>query len=525
MTGSVRRLLPAVFLIGAAAAGLRARAFVALDRVLPLGGLYVDEESFTHSPVIPGGTVFARPPGMYAAAWITGAAGAPLRARVVMSLVSLLPAVALLAFTRSREDRRWAMLCAGGLALSPMLALSGMQVLPEVPAAALAALALLASSRRMNLLAGFLLGTASLFRAELLFAVPVLLLLSVGKPGRIREWATAAAGCLTAAGPVLLLNLLAGGGPVMAANGTENLWLGTSWELVTTPPGIEFEQLVSVAADDPGLQEEFAFRAMHAISADPGRWAAMSLHKALAFLTIPGPGRNLETGWVLGVTGLSLMLPLSFAAFALGGSRCFRSAGRMSGMERLAVSMLAAGLISAVIFFPSARFRTPVIPALWFLAASSVPCRRDLVLALPLAAVLLGLAIFYRYPGMERRGLTHLLSAENRILSGMPDEALESLDLARERGFTGADLENLRGIALSMIGSPEEGLACFRSAVAAAPASPTAWKNLAVSLWNLEMPGEASEAAMRAVSLNPLLRDALRPILGRAGDGPGEAPR
>jgi|GEM_PF-883502 len=520
MTGSAGRFLPAVILIAVASAGIRARAFTEMDGVLPLGGLYVDERSFTLSATVPGSQVFARPPGMFVAAIVTGAAADPLRARLVMSLLSLVPAAALLVFARSRADRRWAMLCAGGLALSPLMALSGMQVLPDAPAAALTALALLASSGKKDLLAGFLLGTASLFRAELLLALPVLFLLSVGKPGGIRGWGAAAAGCAAAAGPVVLLNLLAGGGPVMAANGAENLWLGTSWELVSTPPGIEFEELAAVGGGDPGLQTEFTSRAMQSISADPGGWAFMGLQKALAFLTIPGPGRNIETGWVLGATGLSLLLPLSFAAFAIGVGRCLRSPGGMSGMERMAVSMVAAGLISAIVFFPAARFRTPVLPALWFLAASLVPCRRDLAVTLPAALLLIGLALFYRYPGMERRGLASLLAAEHHILSGMPDAALESLESARERGFAGADLANLRGIALSMTGNLEEGLACFRSAVEAAPASPTAWKNLAVSLWNLGREGEASAAARHAVTLNPLLLDTLRPILGLAGDVP-----
>jgi hypothetical protein len=515
----VRKYLTAVILIAAAAAGIRARAFFRMDGVLPLGDLYVDERSFSLSATVPGSQVFARPPGMFVAAIVTGAAADPLKARLVMSLLSMVPAAVLLVFARSSADRRWAMLCAGGLALSPLMILSGMQVLPEAPAAALAALALLASSKKKDLLAGFLLGTASLFRAELLLALPVLFLLSVGKPGGIRGWGAAAAGCAAAAGPVILLNLLAGGGPVMAANGAENLWLGTSWELVTTPPGIEFEELAAVGGGDPGLQTEFAGRAIQSISADPGGWAFMALQKGFAFLTIPGPGRNIETGWVLGVTGLSLLLPLTFAAFAIGGGRCLRSPGRMSGMERMAVSMVAAGLISAIVFFPAARFRTPVEPALWFLAASRAPRWKDLAAALPAALLLITLALFYRYPGMERRGLTSLLAAEHHIQSGVPDEALEALDLARERGFAGADLSNLSGIALSMTGSLEEGLACFRSAVEAAPASPTAWKNLAVSLWNLGREGDASAAAGHAVALNPLLLDTLRPILGIAGAG------
>jgi len=313
---------------------------------------------------------------------------------------------------------------------------------------------------------------------------------------------------------VLLVNLSAGGGPVIAANGPENLWLGTSWDLVTTPPGIEFEELMAVGGGDPGLQTEFASRAWDSIGRDPGGWALMGLHKALAFLTLPGPGRNEEAGWILRRTGLALLLPLSFAAVALGGGRCLRPVCGNGASERLAVAIVGAGLLSAVIFFPTDRFRLPALAALWFLAAESPPARRDLITAVPLAAVVLALSLFYRYPGMERSGLTSLLAAEQRISDGMPAEALGYLEDAEERGFEGADLDNLRGIALSMSGSPLHGLACFRSAVAAAPGAPTVWKNLAASLWNLGMDAEARDAALRAVSLNPLLIGTLGPILG-----------
>ena len=87
---------------------------------------------------------------------------------------------------------------------------------------------------------------------------------------------------------------------------------------------------------------------------------------------------------------------------------------------------------------------------------------------------------------------------------------------AEERGYYGADLFNLRGVLVSLSGNPEQGAVEFEKALEIASGSPTLWKNYAVSLWANARYEDSNEAARRAVFLNPLLREQLRPILEHA---------
>ena len=106
-----------------------------------------------------------------------------------------------------------------------------------------------------------------------------------------------------------------------------------------------------------------------------------------------------------------------------------------------------------------------------------------------------------------------MLAAEHYLDSGNLNETVEYLMDAQERGYVGADLFNLRGVQFSLSGNPERGAVEFEKALELAPRSPTLWKNYAVSLWTNARYEDSIEAARRAVNLNPLLREELRPIL------------
>ncbi|MCK4504159.1 MAG: hypothetical protein KAW14_00965 [Candidatus Aegiribacteria sp.] len=494
-----------------AAIGIRVWTFTSVNSFLPLSGLYVDEKTYAMNPVISGSNGFSRPPGMFVMAMITNAADNTLHSRVVISFISLLPAIALLlAFRKQRSS--WVYICCTGLALSPFVIISGIQFLPAVPAAAFLSFSMLLAKRRKFLLAGFLAGIAVLFRAELVLIPAVLFFFSFRS--RLRKWSIFAAGTSIALLPVIILNISAGAGPVIAVNGAENLWLGTDWELLSTPPGTEFEELVAIGERESGGDSAFLQRAYFAIESSPLKWFGMGIHKMLAFFTLPGPGRNLETGWLLKKTLLVLMLPLSLMAMSLGSVRCFDK-NRVFWHD-LAVSVIFAGVISAFVFFPSARFRLTAIPAFWFLSASAVPERKHLRYAGFAALIIILISLFITYPGMVRPGLTSTLTAEYMIESGNPAGAIEELDYASNRGFYGADLHNLRGVSRSLLGYPSEGLMEFERAIEIAPESPTLWKNYAVSLWTNGKYIESIRAARRAVNLNPLLREQLEPILVHA---------
>jgi len=505
------RLLLIVLLL---AAGVRLAAAYRLDTILPLQGMYVDEISYSASPYIESISGMTRPPGMYVLNLVLGTGDSPISTRLLLSVLSILPASALAIALKGRRDA-WSVFCVFGLALSPFLAFFGLQLLPAVPAAVLISFALLAAWRERMISAGLLAGSAALFRGELVMVPIILLLISVA--GRdVRRGLVFAAGSAFVLVPVMAVNLWAGAGPVIAVNGGENLWLGSDWTLLTTPPGTEFEQLMSVNAENGSVESAFMRRAVSRISNSPLDWAGMGGSKLMAFLSIPGPGRNMETGWLLGRVYLFLFLPLTMAgmAFGIAGIR-LRDAGFL---ERLALSVILTGTLSAVIFFPAARFRTSVLPAFWFLAAfRGIPAGRRAWAAASACAVMLSISLLYRYPGSERPGLTSVLAAERLISTGHLQEGVHRLDDAADRGYEGSDLHNLYGTALSLSGMPGQGLREFEEAVALAPGSPTLWRNYAVSLWNNHRYEESVAAARTAVHLNPLLRDELAPILAHTG--------
>lgn len=500
-----------IALVAAAAICIRILVFFTVDGMLPQEGLYVDEVTYAGAPFVRGVEGFARPPGMFVAAMLLNVRENVVVSRVLLSILSVLPALAL--YLAQGRKVRQAKICAAGLALSPFMILYGFQIMPAVPAAVLISFSLLAAVRERYGIAGFLAGTAMLFRAELAVIPIVLLVLSFRN--EIRRWAVFTSLAAAAVLPVVVINLLAGAGPAIAANGGGNLWIGSRWDLLATPPGVEFEELMSTGPAARSGDRVFLERALEEIRSRPGEWLGMGAVKALAFFSLPGPGRNVETGWIMKRTLLVLLLPLTLGAFSLGISGAFL---RRDGYWKLiAVSVIAAGVISAFLFFPSARSRTAVLPAFWFLAASAFPKGRLLKRSLAPAVAIVLASLLLTYPGKVRSGLTSMLAAQHMLRSGDLVSSMEYLQDASRRGYHGADLHNVRGALLSMSGFSREGMEEFRTALRLAPDSPTLWKNYAVSLRAAGMHRESVNAAETAVLLNPLLREELGPILERGG--------
>lgn len=500
-----------VALVAAAAVCIRILAFSALDGLLPQEGLYVDEKTYTMSPFVSGVEGFSRPPGMFVAGMLLDIRENVVISRAVLSILSLLPALALyLALGRKTPQAKF---CAAGLALSPFLILYGFQIMPAVVAAVLLSFSLLAAVRERYGLAGFLAGAAMLFRAELAIVPVVLLLLSVGR--YFRRWAVFTSLAAVAVLPVVAINLLSGAGPVIAANGGGNLWIGSRWDLLSTPPGVEFEELMSTGGTAHTGDRVFLERAVREIRSRPGEWLGMGAVKTLAFFSLPGPGRNVETGWIMKSTLLALLLPLTLAALSLGIAGGFQKGGGY--WKLIAVSVIASGLITSFLFFPSARYRTAVLPAFWFLAACSAWNGRLLMRSIFPAVAIVLISLLLTYPGKVRSGLTSMLAAQHHLQSGDLASSMQYLRDASRRGYHGADLHNVRGALLSMSGSRREGMEEFQLALRLAPDSPTLWKNYAVSLWSVGRYRESVNAAETAVLLNPLLREELGPILERGG--------
>lgn len=437
--------------------------------------LHVDEITYTSG----GSPPFERPPGTYLTASLSDD---PDKLRTLFSAFSLVPALAFYVFRKKSLKNS---VIAGVLALEPTLAFSGLQVLPSAPAAALLALSLCSEK---PLLKGWLAGCAALFRGELLILLPVSLLFV--KP--LKNWLKLSSGFAAAVLPLMALNLLSGGAFATGDNGPLNLWLGTSWELLSTPPGIEYEQLVG--------REGFAGMALNTIVSSPVKWGIMGLRKTAAFLSVPGPGRNIETPVLLGNTVLVFLLPLTGAVIAL----------TLAGWKKNYTSALfLTGITASFLFFPSVRHRAVYIPAM-VLMASGLKWKP----AVPALAAVVFFSFFLEYPGGVRPGLTQVQQAQNLLEKGQFTQAMDWLARAEERGFEGADLHNIRGACIASSGGDfTEAAREFSRVLEMVPESPSAWKNMAALFWNYGYREEALSAAEKAVSLNPALGAELGPIL------------
>ncbi len=437
--------------------------------------LHVDEITYSQGDTPP----FERPPGTYLPASISDDT---MKLRTLFSAISLVPAAAFYIF-RKKNTRN--SVIAGVLALEPTLAFSGLQVLPSAPAAAFIALSLCSEK---PILRGWLAGCAALFRGELLILLPVSLFFI--RP--FRNWLRSSAGFTAAVLPLMFLNLLSGGPFAAGENGPLNLWLGTSWELLSTPPGIEYEELVG--------GDDFKEQALEAILSSPGKWMVMGLTKAAAFLSVPGPGRNLETPVLIRGSILVFMLPATAVLLALA----------LAGWKRdHASALFMSGILAAFVFFPSVRHRAVYMPALVLMAS-----RLRWKPAIPAMAAVAFFSFFLRYPGGVRPGLTQVQQSQNLLEQGLYTEAMEYLEEAEARGYEGADLHNIKGACIASSGGEfRDAAEEFSRALELAPESPTAWKNMAAFLWNNGYREGALYAAEKAVSLNSALRTQLSPIL------------
>lgn len=455
---------------------LRFVSFSQLDWFLG-SDLHVDEITYVAGDSPP----FERPPATYILASISSRITV---LRWIFSSISLVPALALFLFCRKNLKNTF---LAGILAIEPTLAFAGLQVLPAAPAAAFLALALTAG-RNKPVLLGWLIGCAALFRGELLLFLPV----SIFFIRPYKKYFRTAAGLVIAVLPVMAINLISGGPFALAENGPLNLWLGSSWELLETPPGIEFEELMG--------DSSFMDNALGSIGNDIPGWIGRGFVKTAAFLSIPGPGRNIESPDLLGSTILRYLLPLTLMIIASG----------ISGFKRNAVTaLIITGLAAAFLFFPSMRHRAVFFPVL-ILSASNFRWK----LAVPIALIIVLISLFLHYPAAVRSGLTEVQMAQNYLEAGAFENAFERLKRAEVEGYEGADIHSIRGACIASSGGEfQQALHEFGLVLDMAPESPTAWKNMAALLWNYGYRDDAFFAAAKAVSLNPALRLELSLIL------------
>ena len=194
--------------------------------------------------------------------------------------------------------------------------------------------------------------------------------------------------------------------------------------------------------------------------------------------------------------------------------------GEDSAGRSLSAALLCALLGAAFLFIPAARYRTAFFPAFLFAAAASAPGRRELPAWAAASIAVIAVSVLVPYPGAPRTGLTELQAAQEHLERSEPTVALDLLHEAAGRGYEGADLHNIAGASLMMLGRTGEGIAQFREALEIAPGSPSLWRNTSVALWNSGDYEQSVSAARRAVELDPRLSIELAPVLSHgAGDG------
>ncbi len=384
------------------------------------------------------------------------------------------------------------------------------------------------------LLAGLLLGLATITRPNLALALPfaalgLLLAFRGARPAGPAFWGAWLAGLAAAVIPVTAHNWRAEGAFIpVAANGGVNFYLGNApgaSGLTPLPPGLRWEAAVqeplregevSLAAQ----QRWWTGRALHAIAEDPAGWAGLLARKALLMVSAAEPSNNKALGSFTAVSP-----PVRHYRWWFGALLCLAPAGFLAARRREGgqgaprgaafVAVFAAGYAASVtLFFVTARYRLPLVPLIAPASAAG--------------ALALGAAV----RGGDRRGLAGLASAlaiaaavalpdwlgaeRERIspdfqlgqvflMRGEPERALEHLERARRADAGDPDVLNSIGAARFRLDDLAGAAAAYREALRLGEFSEV-WTNLGIVAEAADPPrrAEAAAAYRRALEINPL---------------------
>ena len=252
-------------------------------------------------------------------------------------------------------------------------------------------------SRRL-LVPGFCLGLAALAVANILLFLPAALLWvivvrrALPWPRRLLNALPLLLGASLVIAPVTLRNYLIGDDLVLiSSNGGINFYLGNNAnyeETIRIPPGPAWRTLASQPRTAAGLTQAsdqsayFFARAWGFISAEPRAWLLLLLRKTYLFWHGEEIGRNQDLYYARNFSPLlALLLWKETIAFPFGalaplallgmGLVCCNRGQRRAEIYLLLLYIVVYAL-SVILFFPTARYRLPVVPPLLLFAAYAV---------------------------------------------------------------------------------------------------------------------------------------------------------
>lgn len=441
---------------------------------------------------------------------------APGVVRVVQGVAGALVAVGVVLLARRFVSRGWAVGAGVATALLAPLIVADVELLPGSLAALFVTwwtLGVLERSgpwaRVRTPVLGLGLGVAGLLVPTLALAGGLALLWLVRRAGWRPALAIGALALVPVAA-VTVRNLQYQPGLVpVSFNGGINLWIGNNAGYPGTVgirPGLAWSRLVQRPQCEGGAvtraEESAWFGAEVRAFAlrEPLTFVRNVAWKAAAALSVSEIGRNRDDYAVRdeslvmrlllwpGFPGL-VLIPLAAAGAALAFGRPSGGAGPAPATgdaeARLLVLVAAGVLASSVIFFPTARYRVPALPAMVVLAASGlarvrVPGARDRAVAAAAALAALG-------AGLVPHGVPPIPAAETFYeiafdldQDGRLAEALPLYERALALAPDHVDTHVALGLALAKLDRAEEGRAHLERATALDPGADTAWQGLGI---------------------------------------------
>ena len=257
--------------------------------------------------------------------------------------------------------------------------------------------ALAGRSRRL-LIPGLCLGLSALTVANILLFLPAAFLWVVWQrrtapwPQRLQSALPLLLGTFLVIAPVTLRNYLIGNDLVLiSSNGGINFYLGNnpnSQETIRIQPGPAWRALVSRPHTEAGLtqasdQSDYFFaQSWDFIREEPGAWLWLMLNKTYLFWHGDEIGRNQDLYYARNFSPLlSLLMWKSTIAFPFGilsplallgiGWACYNRKQTGGGINLLLI-YIGIYMLSVILFFPTARYRLPIVPPLLLFAAHAI---------------------------------------------------------------------------------------------------------------------------------------------------------